>query len=330
MLWTFAAAYHVLGDDDATARRRIRAGRLCHGALRRPRHGGVFWTVDAAGRRTDDRKHVYAQAFAIYALSEHTPRDGRRGSAARRRSTSSSSSSGTRTTRCTADMKRRWPRLDVLDDARLSADDADERTSMNTHLHLLEAYTNLYARLAGTRLLRAAARWSSSSSSSHTIVDGRATRAGGFFESDWTPRSTVVSYGHDIESGWLVAGGGGRPRRRLAARARVPRAGAWRAQVLDEGFDDMGDCSHDGPRWARHRQGVVAAGGSDRRLRECATGDRRDAFLEAAQATWAFVKRQCSTWSMAMVSPRVHARGVRPGHEKVGRGSVRIITRAPA
>src|SRR6185369_6696126 len=34
-------------------------------------HGGVFWTVDASGAPEDDRKHVYAQAFAMYALAEY-------------------------------------------------------------------------------------------------------------------------------------------------------------------------------------------------------------------------------------------------------------------
>ena len=69
ILWTFAAADRVLGD----ARYRETAERAADYVAAHfldPVHGGVYWMVDAHGVTTDDRKHIYAQAFAIYALSE--------------------------------------------------------------------------------------------------------------------------------------------------------------------------------------------------------------------------------------------------------------------
>ncbi|MEP7346245.1 MAG: AGE family epimerase/isomerase, partial [Gemmatimonadaceae bacterium] len=70
ILWTFAAAERVLG---LRAYRETAERALCYfRAFFIDRvHGGVYWMVDADGIRLDERKHVYAQAFAIYALSEH-------------------------------------------------------------------------------------------------------------------------------------------------------------------------------------------------------------------------------------------------------------------
>jgi mannobiose 2-epimerase len=70
ILWTFAAAYRVLADPAYRAMAE-RAVSFLRTHLIDRQYGGVYWTVDASGAPLDDRKHVYAQAFAIYALSEH-------------------------------------------------------------------------------------------------------------------------------------------------------------------------------------------------------------------------------------------------------------------
>ena len=69
-LWTYSAAYRCLGDD--TYRHAADAAAVHFAAhFVDPTFGGVFWMIDASGRPMDERKHVYAQAFAIYALAEH-------------------------------------------------------------------------------------------------------------------------------------------------------------------------------------------------------------------------------------------------------------------
>ena len=70
ILWTFAAAHRVLGGAAylATAERAL-AYLRAH--FVDAEHGGVYWMVEADGAPRDTRKHVYAQAFYVYALSEH-------------------------------------------------------------------------------------------------------------------------------------------------------------------------------------------------------------------------------------------------------------------
>jgi mannobiose 2-epimerase len=69
ILWTSAIAYRKLGGKEYLA-----MSNWAYDYLRRafldPEYGGVYWTVDAVGKPVFDRKHHYAQAFAIYGLSE--------------------------------------------------------------------------------------------------------------------------------------------------------------------------------------------------------------------------------------------------------------------
>ena len=84
ILWTYASAYRRYGDE-----KYLSMATHAYDTLRKtfwdPQYGGVYWTVDAEGapavpsRRTGslgpngvlDRKHHYAQAFAIYGLAEY-------------------------------------------------------------------------------------------------------------------------------------------------------------------------------------------------------------------------------------------------------------------
>ena len=70
ILWTYATAYRKLGDKDYLAMASWAYDAL-RGVFLDPEFGGVYWTVDAAGKPVLDRKHHYAQAFAIYGLSEY-------------------------------------------------------------------------------------------------------------------------------------------------------------------------------------------------------------------------------------------------------------------
>jgi cellobiose epimerase len=162
----------------------------------------VFWMIDARGRPTDDRKHVYAQAFAIYALAEHFR------ASEDRRSLEAAIAIFRLVEAHARDaalggyeeaFSRDWK---LLDDARLSEVDANERKSMNTHLHLLEAYTTLYTVWPDARL------HSRLEALLHLFLERIIAPDGshvvGFFTADWQPRSSKVSFGHDIEASWLL------------------------------------------------------------------------------------------------------------------------------
>ncbi|MCF0168442.1 MAG: AGE family epimerase/isomerase, partial [Bacteroidales bacterium] len=94
-----------------------------------------------------------------------------------------------------------------IEDMRLSEKDANEKKTMNTHLHILEPYTNLL------RALRLAGRCCNEVEKSHKalievfldkILERSSSHLGLFFDENWVRRDNMVSYGHDIEASWLL------------------------------------------------------------------------------------------------------------------------------
>jgi mannobiose 2-epimerase len=69
ILWTYAAAYRVFKDAHY-----LQVARHAYDYLTQrfwdADCGGMYWALDYRGKPVNDRKHTYAQAFAIYGLSE--------------------------------------------------------------------------------------------------------------------------------------------------------------------------------------------------------------------------------------------------------------------
>ncbi|MEO8561751.1 MAG: AGE family epimerase/isomerase [bacterium] len=290
MLWTFSAAYRALGDE---AYRAVAERSAVYFAAHfiDPTFGGVFWMIDADGRPLDERKHVYAQAFAIYALVEHFR------ATADRRSLDAAIALFKLIEAHAHDMAlggyeeaftRDWKRLE---DVRLSDVDANERKSMNTHLHLLEAYTPLYDVWPDARLRSRIA--SLLELFLDRIISPEGTHIIGFFTADWQPRSSKVSFGHDIEASWLlvesaIALGDGA----LAERVRVA-SGRLTEAVLEHGVDPV----HGGV-YNESEQGRVDTDKEWWPQAEAVVGflsayqeSGRAAYLDAAAATWGFITR---------------------------------------
>ena len=319
IVWTFAAASRVLGDC-AYRQAADRAVAFFRARFLDRAYGGVYWMVNADGTVRDARKHVYAQAFAIYALSEHYRATGDEASLEQARDifrlverhAHDAAHRGYQEA-----FGRDWV---LLDDVRLSDEDADERKSMNTHLHLLEAYTNLYRvwpdELVERRLAELLDLFLG------PIVDADGGHVVQFFDEDWTRKSRAVSYGHDIETSWLLLEAAD-ALEDAALRARVRRVALRVAeQTLAEGFD-------------RRHGGLFNAGGPD----GVADTDKEwwpqaeaivgfvsayqegggEPFLRAAGATWDFVKAHVLDAERGEWRRRVARDGTpRPGREKVG------------
>jgi mannobiose 2-epimerase len=96
-------------------------------------------------------------------------------------------------------LTREWK--DVKD-LRLSGKDANERKSMNTHLHVLEAFANLYT-VAPERALRQRIT-ELIFIFLNQIISKDTAHLNLFFDDEWNTRSAIVSYGHDIEAAWLI------------------------------------------------------------------------------------------------------------------------------
>ncbi len=201
LLWTFSSAYRLLGAEEYL----ITATRAKNYILEHfydNVYGGIYWSVDYQGRPLDTKKQIYAIGFAIYGLSEYyraTGDDEALQYAIRLfHDIENNSFDQVKNGYCEA-LTRDWQEIA---DMRLSEKDANERKTMNTHLHILEPYTNLYRVWKDERLERQLRNLI------HLFTDRILDAGTGhlrlFFDDDWVSKYNIVSYGHDIEASWLL------------------------------------------------------------------------------------------------------------------------------
>lgn len=201
ILWAFSAAYNQTHQSEYLAI-ADRAFEYLISFFFDIIHGGVYWTVDYKGMPKDSKKQVYAQAFALYAISEYyrcrqsAPAFE---TAIRLFETIEKYSYDTVNGGYFEAFARNWQ---PLQDSRLSSKDANEKKSMNTHLHLLEAYTGLY-RNWPDHLLKKRMAALIKDFMEH-IIDRNTYHLSLFFDENWTVKSHTISYGHDIEAAWLL------------------------------------------------------------------------------------------------------------------------------
>ena len=230
ILWAFSAAYRVLRKPEYLEA-ATRAKRYIIDYFIDDEYGGVFWSLDSEGRPKDTKKQFYAIGFALYGLSEYA--------------------------RATSDCEALDYALELFDcieehaldhehngyieactrdwgeitDMRLSEMDANYPKSQNTHLHIIEPYTNLYRCLKELRenslcnyvpsigavlpvgitvpretiyRVGAALRNLISIFTDH-ILNPETHHLDLFFGMDWSRGAGhLESYGHDIECSWLI------------------------------------------------------------------------------------------------------------------------------
>jgi len=200
ILWTFSAAYRVFGDDAYKACAQ-RTRDFLSTAFLDTTNGGLYWLVDHIGKALDTRKQFYNIAFGIYALSEYYRATGDRSSLElamalfdRTEQYGLDSSAGGYIEAC----DREWR---AVSDSRLSGKDLNCPKSMNTNLHVLEAYTNL-SRAGGDERARKALE-----ALLRITLDKIVNRDWHFelfFDMNWNSLVKDISYGHDIEGSWLL------------------------------------------------------------------------------------------------------------------------------
>lgn len=201
LLWTYSRAYHLYGLAEHRELAE-HAKRVLVEKFEDREYKGFYWTLDPAGQPLDSNKQCYGQAFCIYAFSEHSiatqdPDSLRRAVSLFQllEEKAWEPISGGYLETFEAD----WTPLDSM---RLSEVDLDAPKTMNNHLHMIEAYSNLLraepsaaVKSSCQRMLRVIA---------DRIILPDTPRFGLFYDLDWKLIDPVVSPGHDIEGSWLL------------------------------------------------------------------------------------------------------------------------------
>ncbi len=291
LLWTFSAVFRRTGDE-ACRRAAARMLRLLLERFWDDLHGGIFWMLDHEGRPLADRKQTYALAFALYALAEHRLATGDERALEHAQSLFRTLETRVGDPAGGGYFEARARDWSPLADVRLSERDLNAPRSMNTHLHLMEAYANLVgvwndpeprARLRSLVALHL-----------ERILDAASGHLQLFFDERFSPLPGAVSYGHDVEASWLLLEAAelvGDPA--LLERARA--SGLRLARLtLEQGFDQesggvFADRSQDGrldddKHWWVQAEAIVG-------FLNAFALSADEAFLAAAERTWAFVDR---------------------------------------
>jgi mannobiose 2-epimerase len=201
ILWSFAAAYNQTDEDKYL----VVASRAYHYILDYfvdEEYGGVYWTVNHKGEKLNDRKQIYGLAFCIYALSEYFKASGAEDAldlAIKLYWLIEVHAFDKKQKGYYEAFSRDWK---PIQDLRLSEKDANEKKTMNTHLHIVEAYANLYKVWPDKRLKEQIENLLEVFA--HHIVDDETHHLNLFFDENWNSKSGIISYGHDIEAAWLL------------------------------------------------------------------------------------------------------------------------------
>lgn len=201
LLWSFSSAYRLTRHPDYLAM-ATRAKEYILRHFYDHDFGGVYWSVSADGTPLDTKKQFYAIGFAIYGLSEYaraTGSDEALDYAIRLMRDIEAHSRDRQRGGYLEAATRSWG---AIDDMRLSDKDENYAKTMNTHLHIIEPYTNLY-RLWPDPTLREAII-----NLMHIFLDvmedPHTHHLGLFYDEAWTRHDAIISYGHDIEASWLL------------------------------------------------------------------------------------------------------------------------------
>jgi len=201
ILWTFSsAALHLKSDAYLEVAKYAKNYIFDH--FFDHENGGTYWMLNADGTPADTKKQIYSQGFFIYAFVEYFRATGDESVLRKAKDLFLLIEKHSFDKELNGYFEAYSKDWKLLEDLRLSEKDANEKKTMNTHLHILEAYTNLY-RVWKDPLLEQQLQ-NLIEIFVDKIINHKTWHLDLFFDENWTCKSNIFSYGHDIETSWLL------------------------------------------------------------------------------------------------------------------------------
>ncbi len=296
--WFFSNAYMCLKDETLLDEARHGYEFLRDYCLDR-KNGGVYWSMSYDGKPLDTTKHTYNQAFCIYALSSYYDASGDKQALEEAYSLFDIIE-----TKC----RDEGGYLEAFDEEfrpagndKLSENGVMADRTMNTLLHVFEAYTELY-RVDKNEKVADRLRWILDCFADK-IYNPALHRQEVFFDHEYNTLIDLYSYGHDIETSWLIDRGLEILGDKAYTEKLSPITADLARNVKKIAFDghslanecDKGVVNTDRIWWVQAETliGFINAYQKD---------NSQTDFLEAARAEWDFIKtysidhREGSEW----------------------------------
>lgn len=288
ILWTFSKAYRHYGlESYRQTADRAAEYYITHFIDRK--YGGVYWALTSEGVAKNTTKQTYACAFGIYGLAEHF-----RATGDKRSLEVAMKLYQTLESKVHDKAKLGYIEMFQRDYTRGQQHGVDGHASasktMNTHIHVLEAYTTLYQVWPNDELKANLKELLGILSSK--LYDQKRAHLILYCDDDWNPVGEQEdSYGHDIETSWLMCEAVavvGDP----DLKARVEDQAVKMARTaLNEGLNNEGAMRYEKTSkgyssrisWWPQCETIIGAVNAWQ-----LTGDRR--FFDAAVRNWAYVK----------------------------------------
>lgn len=197
--WFFANAYTLLKDQSLLDEARHGYEFMRDFCIDKE-NGGIFWSMTYDGKPEDSTKHTYNQAFAVYALSSYYEASGDKDALALAYDLFHIIEE-----RCTDELGYKEAfnlKFEEVENDKLSENGVIAEKTMNTLLHVFEGYTELY-RVDHNPEVKEKLEWMMDTFADH-MYNPELHRQEVFFDREYHTLIDLHSYGHDIETAWLI------------------------------------------------------------------------------------------------------------------------------
>ncbi len=286
IMWFFSNAYTLLKDESLLEEAK-------HGFAFMKEHcmdkenGGIFWSIKYNGEPEDTTKHTYNQAFAIYALSSYYEASGDEEALNMAKDLGRIIE-----IRCTDEIGYKEA-FDIafreVENDKLSENGVIAQKTMNTLLHVFEAYTELY-RVAKLPEVKERLMWIMDTFADK-VYNPELHRQEVFFDAEMNSILDLHSYGHDIETAWLIDRGVEVLGEKKYAEKMTPITRDLTAQIYKVAFDGhslANECEkgvvNDHRIWWVQAETVVGF------LNGWKMNPDKPEYLKAAESEWEFIK----------------------------------------